>query len=402
MARIILKERGHETHNFPILQGKVSIGRSSDNTIILRNRYASGHHCEILCDGTDCILMDLKSTNSVFVNGAKINSKKLEDGDKILAGAALLIFVENEEALRYENLVEQLQNGTPDERELAASLFGQFGTAEAVDPLVKALTKDPEPKVKAAVAEALGLLGDSKVVDILLGYFDTTEPVIRNAVVRAILRLADDDSIDGIVVYLKHIDRRVRVLAAYTLGQLKSKRATEHLIKALNDDAFAVREAAVKSLGDVKDPPASKALIQAATEPDRFPLVWVIDSLGKIRNPIAVPLVIKTLKAYESEVREVAAEALGKLLSVEAVPSLIEALDDAKPKVRRAASISLERLRKHIEMREKLARTTDPARKTMEITDLGRIGEEEKSVTPLFEEDRARWEKWWSQLPNGR
>jgi HEAT repeat protein len=382
------------------LQGKVSIGRASENTIILKNRYASAHHCEILYDGTDCILMDLKSTNGVFVNGAKVSSKKLEDGDKILAGAALMIFVGNEDALRFENLLEQLQNGTPDERELAASLFGQFGTADAVDPLMKAFTKDPEPKVKAAIAEALGLLGDSRVVDMLLGYFDTEEPVIRNAVVRAILRLADDHAIDGIVVYLKHMERRVRVLAAYTLGQLKNKRATEHLLKALNDDAFAVREAAVKSLGDIKDPTAAEALIQAATESDRYPLVWVIDSLGKIRNPIAVPLVVKTLKAYESEVREAAAEALGKLLSTEAIPSLIEALDDTNPKVRRAASISLERLRKHIEMKEKLARSTDPARKTMEITGLAGIGEEEKSLTPLFGEDRTQWEKWWSQVPD--
>jgi HEAT repeat protein len=396
MARVVLRERGYETLNYPITQGKISIGRANDNTIMLKNRYASGHHCEILYDGTDCILVDLKSTNGVFVNGARIESKKLEDGDKILAGAALLIFVDNEEALEYDNLVEQLQSGETDARELAASLLGQFGTHDAVDPLLKALTKDPEPKVKAAAAEALGFLGDSNLVDILLGHFDTDEPIIRNAVIRSILRLADDDSVDGIAVYLKHMDRRIRVLAAYTLGQLKSKRAAEHLINALDDDAYSVREAVVKSLGDIKEPSAAKPLIQAATEPNRFPLMWVIDSLGKIRNPTAVPLIMKALKAYESEVREVSAEALGKLLAPESVPSLLEALADENPKIRKAAAISLEKIRRDFERKQRLRRSTDHDKPTMAITEVEGLGGEDKSVTPMYGEDRGEWEKWWS------
>lgn len=398
MARLILKERGHETLNFPVTQGTMGIGRAPENTIVLRNRYASGHHCEVLHDGTNCIMVDLESTNGVFVNGSRIERKTLEDGDKILVGAALLIYLADEDALQYESLIEQLQDGEAEERELAASLLGQFGTPEAVEHLVKSLTKDAEPRVKAAAAEALGLLGTSSLVDVLLGYFDTDEPIIRNSVVRAILRLADDDTVEGIAVYLKHMDKRVRILAAYALGQLKSKRATDYLLQALNDDTFAVREAVAKALGDLGDTKASESLIKAASEPQRFPLMWVIDSLGKIGGSAAIPLIMKTLKGYEAEVREVSAEVLGKLRAIEAIPSLIEALDDANSKVRKSASIALEILRKHIEMREKLARSTDPAKRTMEISTLGGPEDEKSSATPLYGEDRSEWGKWWSTL----
>ncbi len=398
MARLILKERGHETLNFPVTQGTMSIGRAPENTIVLKNRYSSAHHCEILHDGTNCIVVDLESMNGVFVNGSRVDRKTLVDGDKILIGAALLIYLADEDALQYENLIKQLHDGEPEERELAASLLGQFGTPEAVEHLVKALTKDTEPRVKAAAAEALGLLGTSGLVDVLLGYFDTDEPIIRNSVVRAILRLADEETVEGIAVYLKHMEKRVRILAAYTLGQLKSKRATDHLMQALSDDTFAVREAVVKALGDLRDPKASESLIKVASEPQRFPLMWVIDSLGKIGGSSAIPLVMKTLKGYEAEVREVSAEVLGKLRAMEAVPSLIEALDDTNAKVRKSASIALEIIRKHTEIREKLARSTEPGKRTIQVSKLGGQEDEKSSATPLYGENRAEWEKWWSTL----
>ena len=50
MARIIVKERGFETLNVAVTTGKITAGRSHENTIHLRNRYASGHHCDIVLE----------------------------------------------------------------------------------------------------------------------------------------------------------------------------------------------------------------------------------------------------------------------------------------------------------------------------------------------------------------
>ena len=396
MARIIVKERGFETRNLPITDGNITIGRSSSNSIVLKNRYASGLHCEISCKGTNCELNDLGSTNGVFVNGAKVASRILTEGDKILVGTALLIYVADEEAIHLEGFIEQLQSEEPDERELAASLLGQFGTSAVADQLVEVLREDPESKVKAAAAEALGLVGDSTVAKALLPFFDSADTLVRNSVVRAIVRLADKEVVDGVAGYLKHENTKIRVLAAYTLGQTQSKDATKHLLKALDDDTFAVREATIKSLGDLGDPKSVEVLMRAAADPQRFPQVWVIDSLGKSRNSAPVPLIMKALKGYDPEVREAAANALGRLRAKESIPALIGALDDPDPTVRKATSISLEKLRRQIEAERELAESSAKTKETILFSSIGDREEGESPRTPLFGEDRSEWEKWWS------
>lgn len=397
MARIIVKERGWETRSFSVTDGKMSVGRSSENSIVLSNRYASTRHCEISCEKGECALSDLGSTNGVFVNGVRVTGKRLDDGDRILVGGALLIYIANEEAVELDSLVAQLQEGSPNERELAANLLGQLGTPAVAEPLFTALKEDPESKVKAAAAEALGLLGGSKAVKTLLTYFDTTDALLRNSVVRAIIRLADDKTVDGVAGFLKHEDRRVRVLVAHTLGQTHNPRATKHLTKALGDEAFAVREAAVKALGDLEDQKALDALTEAAKDPHRFPQVWVIESLGKLRSPKAVPVVVKALKGPDPEAREAAADALGRLRAKEAAPALIDTLGDADPTVRRAAANSLEKLRRHIEVERQLSGSSTKDMKTMEISLIGEHDEHKSAGAPLFGEDRSRWRQWWRE-----
>lgn len=382
--------------NVSLDRGTVTLGRSSKNTVILRNKFVSGTHCEIAGKGSVCTVKDLKSTNGLFVNGRKVKSKKLKDGDKILAGTALIIYIADEGAFRPEKFIEQLREGSPDERELAAVLLGQFGSAGVVEPLVKAVKNDAESSVKAAAAEALGLAGDPRAAGALLAFFDTTDTVVRNAVVLALVRLADSKAIDGLAAYLKHADQRVRILAAHTLGRIHNPKATEQLIKALDDDAFAVREAAVKALGDIADPRAAVALMRAASEPKRFPQVWVIESLGKIRDPKAIQIILKAMGSNNAEIREAAANALGGLRAKEAAPAFLKALDDSNPKVRTSAASALEKLRVHLDMSKAITDTRGSARKTIEIAAIGDREDDSLLSATKFGEDRSKWEAWWA------
>jgi HEAT repeat protein len=397
VARIIVKERGFETQACAVREGAVTIGRSSDNVIVLKNRYASSRHCEIVYDGRECELRDLDSTNGVFVNGLKAQTRKLNDGDKIIVGAALLFFVADENAVQVDALVKQLTRGTPEERELAANLLGHFGGAEAVDPLLAVLKVDGEDKVKAAAAEALGLIGEVRSVKTLLSYFDTDDTLVRNSVVRSLIRLADETAVDGIARYLKHSDKKVRVLAAYTLGHVQSTRGTEKLLRALRDDSFAVREAVIKALGELGDDKALEALMRASADPHRYPQVWVIEALGKLRSATAVPLIAKALTASDPEVREAAANALGRLRVKESVPALIAALDDRDSTVRRAAAVSLEKFRRLIRLERGLASAPGSHMETVELSAIGEPDGEGAPGTPMFGEDRSAWEIWWAE-----
>ncbi len=395
MACIIIKEHGYETVNISITGGKITLGRSSANTVVLRNKFVSGTHCEIAHRDGAGVITDLGSTNGLFVNGRKVKSKKLKDGDKILAGTALIIYIADEKAFRPKQFLSQLRGGAPDERELAASLLGQFGSADVVDPLVQAVKDDPAPRVKAAAAEALGHVGDPRAAVPLLAFFDAKDTVVRNSVVGAIVRLADMEAIDGLVGFLKHKDQKVRVLAAHSLGRVHNPRATEQLIKALDDDAFVVREAVVKALGDIADPRAGAALMRAASDPKRFSLIWVIESLGKIRNPGAIQIILKAMGHRDAEVREAAASALGGLRAKEAAPAFLKALDDSDPRVRESAASALEKLRIHLEMAKALDDTKGSGRKTIEIAAIGEREETSPRGGPKFGEDRSKWDKWW-------
>lgn len=395
MALIIIKQRGLDTKSYPLGNGTLTIGRANDNTIVLANRYASGRHCEIRCEDGCSIIYDLDSTNGLFVNGTRVTTKALVDGDRILIGASMLIYVGDESSVDTDLLISRLKDGNSGEREIAANLLGQLGATAAAGPLSEILKEDPDTKVKAAAAEALGLLGDSAAGKILLAYFDTQDILLRNAVVRAIIRIADDKLAADVARFLKQPDNKVRVLAAYVLGQTHGSNAAKQLQKALRDESFEVREAAIKALGDLGDPLSVNVLLEIAREPHRYPLVWVIDSLGKIGHQKASPILIATLDHQNLEVKEAAIEALGRLRSKEAVPSLIELLDDSNANIRRSAARSLEKLRKFIEVERKLA--SAKAHETMEIA---AVGERENTIAvgePLYGEDRAAWEQWWSQ-----
>jgi len=62
---------------------EITIGRNSDNSIALSNMRTSSKHCIITNVGNSFIIKDLNSRNGTFVNGIKVSSKTLNEGDII-------------------------------------------------------------------------------------------------------------------------------------------------------------------------------------------------------------------------------------------------------------------------------------------------------------------------------
>ncbi|MGN0740876.1 MAG: FHA domain-containing protein [Treponema sp.] len=77
------------------LVAKITIGRESDNDVVIDNKLASRHHALIQKIRDDYFLKDEESTNGTYLNGTKIPAGKyvkLNRGDKITIGSANLVF----------------------------------------------------------------------------------------------------------------------------------------------------------------------------------------------------------------------------------------------------------------------------------------------------------------------
>ncbi|MFT8348449.1 FHA domain-containing protein [Clostridium saccharoperbutylacetonicum] len=69
------------------IRSDLTIGRKSDNLIVLNEQHISGNHAKILVRNDSLFLEDLNSTNGTYLNGTKITGKvKLSNKDEIKIG----------------------------------------------------------------------------------------------------------------------------------------------------------------------------------------------------------------------------------------------------------------------------------------------------------------------------
>lgn len=69
----------------PLTDG-LTLGRSEDNGIKLRDARASRRHARIVADGTGWSVEDLESSNGTFVDGAQVRRSRLDRGQTLTIG----------------------------------------------------------------------------------------------------------------------------------------------------------------------------------------------------------------------------------------------------------------------------------------------------------------------------
>lgn len=68
------------------------IGRAENNKISFNNPFVSGHHAKLCYNGRNWSVIDMGSTNGVFVNGFRVDSQDLDVGDLIyIVGLKIII-----------------------------------------------------------------------------------------------------------------------------------------------------------------------------------------------------------------------------------------------------------------------------------------------------------------------
>ena len=72
--------------------GGIKIGRATDNDIVIPDVLASRHHATLVPTPSGTEILDNRSINGTFVNGARIESAMLRDGDVVTIGNVDLVF----------------------------------------------------------------------------------------------------------------------------------------------------------------------------------------------------------------------------------------------------------------------------------------------------------------------
>jgi len=77
----------------PLTDG-LTIGRASDNGLVLRDARASRKHARIIADGTGWSVEDIGSSNGTYVDGGQVRRARLERGQVVTIGDTPLKVVE--------------------------------------------------------------------------------------------------------------------------------------------------------------------------------------------------------------------------------------------------------------------------------------------------------------------
>ena len=101
MPVLTLKSKNNKISDLPLEKGKsITIGRRSNNDVVIENLAVSGHHAKVDSVGDGFVLTDLQSKNGSFVNEQLVTSHWLKHGDVINIGKHTLVFAYRKDEAR--------------------------------------------------------------------------------------------------------------------------------------------------------------------------------------------------------------------------------------------------------------------------------------------------------------
>ncbi|MCV7263199.1 FHA domain-containing protein [Mycolicibacterium poriferae] len=106
MLRILRPGRPAETP-----PGSTKIGRAGDNDIVIPDVLASRHHATLVPTAAGTEIRDNRSINGTFVNGARVDTALLSDGDTVTIGNVDLVFHGGTLARRTETAADTATGG---------------------------------------------------------------------------------------------------------------------------------------------------------------------------------------------------------------------------------------------------------------------------------------------------
>jgi HEAT repeat protein len=228
----------------------------------------------------------------------------------------------------------------------------------ATQPLIAALAS-PRPEVKAAAAQALGMIAAARPFDDKALKYTEQPPndtakaaakpladTLRSnrqgaaAELAVALQKVGPPAIPHLLPALDHPDDEVRRLTTETIAEIGTEAAVAPLAsKSLKDPVIAVRQAAADALRELATPAVVPQLVAALGDDDWKVYYAAKDALARLGRA-AVPQLVAALKSDNARVAYTAEQALAAIRGP-AVPALVTSLAGADPQILKWVSIAL-------------------------------------------------------------
>ena len=160
MATLQLTFNGDLVQEYYLDKDTFSIGRKSDNDVVIDNLAVSGHHAKVLTILNDSFIEDLNSTNGTYVNGTLIQKQPLKNNDLIKIGKHEIKYIN--EAATSDDQFEKTMIIMPD----AAGMPESEGDAEleqSVNKIASEIASSDANKNKAAQKAKVKLINGVNV-----------------------------------------------------------------------------------------------------------------------------------------------------------------------------------------------------------------------------------------------
>ena len=92
MPEIVIKYENEIIERYVWEKKRISIGRTSENDVVLENRGVSRLHAQIEFTDNTAVIIDNESLNGTFVNNRKISEEILRDNDVVTIGKYNLVY----------------------------------------------------------------------------------------------------------------------------------------------------------------------------------------------------------------------------------------------------------------------------------------------------------------------
>jgi len=93
MPALILKYKDNVLKEYDLEKNRpLNIGRRENNDVVIASLVVSGDHAKVDCTSSGYLLTDLKSKNGTYVNGRKVDTCYLKNGDQVSIGKHTLLF----------------------------------------------------------------------------------------------------------------------------------------------------------------------------------------------------------------------------------------------------------------------------------------------------------------------